>query len=131
LTLGKATVKIKLMKKIYFNLFLIFILSACSHVEENTTTKKNIPDFEIRPQPINTVSNHFSIETHREGSDERIMELNQNLSFYCMKGSRRVLFKSEKSCQDFVRTSLKNCEKNHRIVNRALISCVKNKLKIK
>lgn len=71
------------------------------------------------------------IEQHGKEADPRIIELNQNLSIYCMKSKRREKFKSDEACADFVNHSLKTCEKKHRLVNRTLINCVKQALNLR
>jgi len=71
------------------------------------------------------------IEQHGTKDDPRIIELNQNLSIYCMKSKRRERFKSDEACAEFVNSSLKTCEKKHRLVNRTLINCVKHALNLR
>jgi len=71
------------------------------------------------------------IEQHGRDVDPRIIELNQNLSIYCMKSKRRERFKSDEACAEFVNHSLQACEKKHRLVNRTLINCVKQALQLR
>lgn len=147
------------MKQIFFFILIINFLTACSSTTEDQTHDKNFSamterEFQkientnyrndhlkkindlsksetLKTPAYKTVNNQFTISTSKDGNDDSIAELNQNLAFYCMKGSRKSHFKNESECQNFVKSSLDLCEKNHRIVNRSLINCVKSKLKIK
>lgn len=135
------------MKKL-LTIITLFIISACATQESNKITnekyysdsterefnriEKGLPEVTPPVSPVaSPIKNNFSIETHRDGSDDRLNELNQNLNIYCMKSSRKKRFRNEKACHEFVQKSLRSCEKNHRIVNRSLINCVKNKLNLK
>lgn len=126
--------------KLFFYFLTFFIFTGCSSQQtenehghiKNPQNENILHNNDFTPKrPIKTVDNQFTIETNKDGNDERINELNQNLTYYCMKGTRRLRFKSEIECQNFVKSTLLHCEKNHRIVNRALIDCVKSNLNIK
>lgn len=134
-------------------IFTLIFLSGCSMIKteklkkEKSYTDSTEREFEIleggnglRPTsekllppiiPAHKEPKVNKIEQHGKVNDPRILELNQNLSIYCMKSKRRERFKSDEACADFVNNSLKNCEKKHRLVNRTLINCVKHTLNLR
>lgn len=62
--------------------------------------------------------------------DERLVEINQNLAFYCMKHRKDPRFgDSEEKCMQFVNKSLSECQKIHKTPNNKLLGCVQTKLK--
>jgi hypothetical protein len=63
-------------------------------------------------------------------ADERLIEINQNLAFYCMKHRKdRVYGGDEEKCMKYVNQVMSNCQKQHRIVNSKLLNCIQLKLK--
>lgn len=63
--------------------------------------------------------------------DEKMIELNQNLAFYCMKHRKDNRFKNdEKKCIDYVTGILNQCQSNNSAHSK-LLSCVKKKLTLK
>lgn len=63
-------------------------------------------------------------------TDERLIEINQNLAFYCMKHRKDVRFQgSEERCMSFVNSALENCQRTHKVPNKKLLGCIQNKLK--
>lgn len=62
--------------------------------------------------------------------DERLIEINQHLAFYCMKHRSDATFGGDESaCLRHVNKVQKDCQKKHRIVNSKLLSCIKTGLK--
>ncbi|MBC7711713.1 MAG: hypothetical protein H7177_00140 [Rhizobacter sp.] len=62
--------------------------------------------------------------------DERLIEINQNLAFYCMKHRKDPAFGGDEArCMKFVNHTMNACQKVHRIVNSKLLSCIQTKLK--
>lgn len=62
---------------------------------------------------------------------EKLVELNQNLAFYCMKHRKDPVFKNdEKKCMDHVNGILQQCQKQHSTHSK-LLKCVKKKLNFK
>ena len=65
-----------------------------------------------------------------ERIDERLIEINQNLAFYCMKHRKDPRFgDSEEKCMSFVTKSLEDCQKIHKTPNKKLLGCIQTKLK--
>ena len=63
-------------------------------------------------------------------TDERLIEINQNLAFYCMKHRKRPAYGGDESkCMNFVNSVMEKCQKQHRIVNSKLLNCIQKKLK--
>jgi hypothetical protein len=63
-------------------------------------------------------------------ADERLIEINQNLAYYCMKHRKDPTFGGDElKCTNFVKKSMKQCQKNHHIVNSQLLNCIQAKLK--
>ena len=79
---------------------------------------------ELAPNP------HVKRNTSR--TDERLIEINQNLAFYCMKNRNDPRFGGdEKKCMTFVNRTMTGCQKVHRIVNSKLLNCIQTKLRKK
>lgn len=62
-------------------------------------------------------------------NQERLQEINQNLAFYCMKHRNDPAYKNEEKCLKFTEKVLNSCQKEHRIVNAVMLSCIKGRLK--
>lgn len=63
-------------------------------------------------------------------ADERLIEINQNLAFFCMKHRKDPTFGGDEAkCMKFVNKSMENCQKQHKIVNSKLLNCIQTKLK--
>ena len=62
-------------------------------------------------------------------NQERLQEINQNLAFFCMKKRKDVVFSNEEKCQYFTKQVLNNCEKKYPLLNSAMLSCIKKRLK--
>lgn len=62
----------------------------------------------------------------------RLVELNQNLAFYCMKHRKDAVFKNnEKKCMDYVGRTLNQCQSKYPQSHSRLLTCVKKKLNLK
>lgn len=66
-------------------------------------------------------------EVKLKGHSQLKRELNQILSFHCMKHRKR--FKSEGQCIEAVNLAIVSCEKNHQEVKPPFVKCLKSKLK--
>ena len=86
---------------------------------------------EIRSNPKTEVIKPNLKTTHSSAkTDERLIEINQNLAFYCMKHRNNPAYGGDEAkCMEFVNTVMKNCQKQHRIVNSKLLNCIQKKLK--
>lgn len=63
-------------------------------------------------------------------ADERLIEINQNLAFYCMKHRKDPRYGGDEAkCMNFVNKTMANCQKVHRIVNSKLLNCIQTKLR--
>lgn len=63
-------------------------------------------------------------------ADERLIEINQNLAFYCMKHRNNPAYGGDEAkCMKYVNKVMSNCQKQHRIVNSKLLNCIQTKLK--
>ena len=62
-------------------------------------------------------------------NQERLQEINQNLSFFCMKHRKDSMFKDEEHCTLFTKKVLKACEKKHKLINTVMVNCIKTRLK--
>ena len=62
-------------------------------------------------------------------NQERLQEINQNLSFFCMKHRKDKTFKDEDHCLAFTKKVLKKCEKKHKLINTIMVNCIKERLK--
>lgn len=63
-------------------------------------------------------------------ADERLIEINQNLAFYCMKHRKDPVYGGDEAkCMKFVNKVMSDCQKQHRIVNSKLLNCIQTKLK--
>ncbi len=62
--------------------------------------------------------------------DERLIEINQNLAFYCMKHRKDPRYGGDEAkCMSFVNKTMTECQKVHRIVNSKLLNCIQTKLR--
>ena len=63
-------------------------------------------------------------------ADERLIEINQNLAFFCMKHRKNPAFGADEAkCMSFVNKTMSACQKVHKIVNSKLLNCIQTKLK--
>ena len=129
------------MKKISISLICLIILifnSSCSSTKDNQENSQILPETasnDIVPNQkksmIKRQKNKIVIETNHDGDDDKIIELNQNLAFYCMKSTRKSHFKNEEECLNHVQATLDKCEKSHQTVNKSMVNCVKNSLHLR
>lgn len=78
--------------------------------------------------PVTVPVEKKSAATNR--ADERLIEINQNLAFFCMKHRKDPTFGGdEEKCMKFVNKTMENCQKQHKIVNSKLLNCIQSKLK--
>lgn len=90
-------------------------------IDEKINYQENAPA--TPPLPVTKVRNNSK-------TDERLIEINQNLAFYCMKHRKNPSFGgSEAKCMKFVNKTMNDCQKIHRIVNSKLLNCIQKKLK--
>lgn len=70
------------------------------------------------------------IKRNTTKTDERLIEINQNLAFYCMKHRKDPRYGGDEAkCMEFVNKTMANCQKAHRIVNSQLLNCIQTKLR--
>ena len=63
-------------------------------------------------------------------TDERLIEINQNLAFYCMKHRKNPAYGGDEAkCLKFVEKVQKNCQASHPVVNSKLLNCIRAGLK--
>ena len=63
-------------------------------------------------------------------ADERLIEINQNLAFYCMKNRKNPAYGGDEArCMKHVDRVMNTCKQQHRIVNSKLLTCIQKKLK--
>lgn len=99
---------------------------------QETVQEEIVIDEKINYQNIAQETPPVPVTKARSNSktDERLIEINQNLAFYCMKHRKDPSFGgSEAKCMKFVNKTMNNCQKIHRIVNSKLLSCIQKKLK--
>lgn len=89
------------------------------NIDENITAQKR-----EKPKP------HLPVKSKNAKVDERLIEINQNLAFYCMKHRKDSAFKDDESkCMTFVNQSMEECQKIHHSINSKLLNCIQAKLK--
>lgn len=86
-----------------------------NEVKSSKTPKKIVPDAMIVR------------ELKIKGNQNKVRELNQILSFHCMKHRKR--FGDEAQCIARVNQSIDRCEEKHTKVNSAFSKCIKSQLK--
>lgn len=63
-------------------------------------------------------------------TDERLIEINQNLAFYCMKHRKNPAYGGDEAkCLKFVEKVQKNCQAKNPQVNSKLLNCIRSGLK--
>lgn len=66
-------------------------------------------------------------EVKLKGNQNTVRELNQVLSYHCMKHRKR--FNSEEACNAKVNLSIDRCEETHQKVTANFVRCLKDELK--
>lgn len=62
--------------------------------------------------------------------DERLIEINQNLAFYCMKNRKNPAYGGDEAkCMKHVDKVMNDCKKQHSTVNSKLLNCIQKKFK--
>lgn len=62
--------------------------------------------------------------------DERLIEINQNLAFYCMKNRKNPAYGgNEAKCMKHVDKVMNDCKKQYSTVNSKLLNCIQKKFK--
>jgi PBP1b-binding outer membrane lipoprotein LpoB len=134
------------MKNLVSLLILALMLAGCASdpVEKDTqakqysrVTEKEFADIErndfgrsyLEPKsnPVQKKIAAPKPSVHSKRS-EHLLEVTQNLDYYCMKHRKDGRFKSEERCTHFTKSILYTCEK-HTKTNAKLTACVKKYLK--
>jgi hypothetical protein len=98
-------------------------------VERMTETKNEVR--ESAPQE-EAGENEIQIDRLMGTNQERLVEINQNLAFYCMKHRKsRAFGGDEKKCLSYVNKTLTNCQKTHKKADSKLLVCLNKTLKKK
>ncbi|MBP9680892.1 MAG: hypothetical protein KBD76_05770 [Bacteriovorax sp.] len=131
-------------------LFILLIVASCAtespidHKDENSTqaysasTQKEFEDIEkaealtpsrISPLPIVQESTALvPVEKLSTKGQERLLEINQNLAYYCMKHRKDPAFSHEEQCLHFTQMVLAECKKQHQTLNVQMLTCIKSRL---
>ena len=91
-------------------------------------SKKYIKKYSrIKPNPIKKI-----IPSYPKRDPEEIMiEVNQNLTYFCMQKRKSRKFKIPEDCQVFAQEQLLECQTKHiEIDNARIVHCVKRRLKL-
>ena len=78
------------------------------------------------PTPTAEISETGQLNSKNQ---ERLLEINQNLAFFCMKHRKSTLFQDEEHCLRFTKKILIFCEKKHKLINTVMVNCIKSRLK--
>ncbi len=134
-------------KKIFI-LSCLLLLSSCSSTdvqidkqseinEQNkseTVTKENLVDHlyenQLNSQNKSESNNEDKIQLNEisiKGSAQLKRELNQVLSYHCMKHRKKFL--SENQCLEKVNQIVKRCESDHKSINPDFVKCIKESLR--
>lgn len=96
-------------------------------VEKDDKINYNVEKLEPATRPATV-----EIKKQQMTSDERLIEINQNLAFYCMKHRKDSRYGgNETVCMKFVNKTMNECQKSHRIVNSKLLKCIQTNLRKK
>lgn len=97
-----------------------------NYVEDLHQTKSSnkLTDKKELTSNVSPIANQ---EVSLKGSPSTVRELNQVLSFHCMKHRKR--FKSEQSCIEKVNSSLTKCEIGQKKITPQFVRCLKDELK--
>ena len=88
----------------------------------------SIPEKRRKVQPL--ISPVESVKKSSPKTDERLIEINQNLAFYCMKHRKDPRYGGDEArCMTFVNKTMSDCQKLHTNVNSKLLNCIQTKLK--
>lgn len=100
-------------------------------IDEKINYQNKSLDQEVKPTHKTEVLRPVLKNTHSTSkADERLIEINQNLAFYCMKHRKSSAYGGDEAkCMKHVNTVMINCQKQHLIVNSKLLNCIQKKLK--
>jgi hypothetical protein len=91
----------------------------------NYRQKINTP--KTKPNTVLTIDNKLNTK-----AQDRLLEINQNLAFYCMKHRKDSAFANEEKCLEFTGKVLNSCKQNNgSTINTAMLNCIKERLKKK
>ncbi len=100
-------------------------------IDETIAYQPAKPKAEPKTAPRAKAAPAKSSEKLSEKESEKMVELNQNLAFYCMKHRKENRFKNnEKKCMDYVAGILNQCQNNNS-AHAKLLTCVKKRLTLK
>lgn len=102
--------------------------------QEPGTQKRTRPRPKVvRPSPVPEASKQVPVKakrpTPRVDIESQTMELEQNLSFFCMQKRKDARFSSDGACEEFTSSIRQNCEQEFERGDKGLLPCVKSKLK--
>ena len=101
-------------------------------IDEKINYQEKSPPSQPTPSYNNNSTSTPQVTRPRSSSkaDERLIEINQNLAFYCMKHRKDPRFNDDEAkCMNFVNKAMTECQKSHRIVNSQLLNCIQARLK--
>jgi hypothetical protein len=71
------------------------------------------------------IENEIEIPRLTGSAQDRLIEINQNLAFYCMKHRKSKTFSGdEKKCMSYVSATLEKCQKSHKKIDSKLLGCL-------
>jgi hypothetical protein len=80
-----------------------------------------------KPQPVKKVVPSYP----KRDPEEIMIEVNQNLTYFCMQKRKSRKFKDEAECKLFTQEKLLECQEKHiEIDNARLVRCVKTRLRL-
>lgn len=87
----------------------------------------------VRPNPAPMPKKQAPVQAKRPAPkvdiESQNMELEQNLSFFCMQKRKDSRFSTEGSCEEYTASVRQDCEQEFEQGDRGLLPCVKSKLK--
>lgn len=98
--------------------------------QSTTQPIKKKPVALVKKEPTKQViSESETLSQLSSKNQERMLEINQNLAFFCMKHRKDGKFTSEEHCLAFTKKVLNACEKKHKLINTVMANCIKDNLK--
>lgn len=107
-------------------------LERAKHRQKHFTKKRKRKRLQQRKKIITVIPTPVPTPSYPKKDPQEIMiEVEQNLTFFCMKHRKSSRFREENSCQLFTQEKLKECQDIHLETDNArLISCVKSRLRL-
>ena len=96
---------------------------------ENWNNKKKRKVKTIRPKKYTHKKRTKKKRTIPTNPKEQMVEVDQNLKFFCMEKRKDSRFNAKGSCESFSNDILKKCEIKFSWNDRNLMKCVKSKLR--